>query len=244
MVKYLVILSIKRLNLLLYQEEDGFLFNSDAHYLYDFISKLNPKGELLDVGSGCGIVGLLLARDFKVNLTSIDIQKNSIFLTKQNAKINGIDIKIICDNFINCNFNKKFDWIVANPPYYSSDVIKSNNQKLFISRYESNLKIDDFLKKANSILKPKGQIAFCYDAKRVDEIFIILKKYKINPTNIRFMHGNLYKQSHLVFIHARKSSKSPLTILPPLIATIDGEFSDEVKSIYQKTRTYSIKCKI
>lgn len=228
--------------MLLYQEEDGFLFNSDSHYLYDFISKLNPKGKVLDVGSGCGILGLLIARDFKVKLTSIDIQENSAFLTKQNALVNKIECEAFCGDFLEFEFDKKFDFIISNPPYYHSEVVKSKNKKLYISRYAENLNLESFVKKVNSLLENRGHFVFCHDAKELKNIFEVLKRYKINPVDIRFVHGSLEKPSHLVFIHARKSSNSPTTVHPPLIATQNGEFTKEVESIYQKTSTYSIKC--
>ena len=230
--------------MLLYQEKDGFLFNSDSHYLYDFISKLSPKGSVLDVGSGCGILGLLVARDFDVSLTSIDIQKNSAFLTAQNAKANALECEALCGDFLEYEFDKKFDFIISNPPYYHSEVIKSENKKLYISRYEENLKLEKFIKKAKTLLKNRGHLVFCHDSKEIDTIMSVLKQNKLNPVDVRFVHGNLQKQSHLVFIHSRVSSKSPTTIHPPLIATIDGEFSDEVKGIYQKTSTHSIKCSL
>jgi len=230
--------------LLLYQEEDGFLFNSDSHYLYDFISRLKPKGDILDVGSGCGILGLLVARDFKVDLTSIDIQKNSAFLTSKNAKVNSIECKAIYGDFLEYKFDKKFDFIISNPPYYHANVIKSENKKLYIARYEENLHLEKFIKKSNSLLKNRGHLIFCHDSKRLDEIFLLFDRYKLNCEDLKFIYGSMNKSSHLVFIHARKSSNSPLNIHPPLIATQNGEFSDEVKGIYKKTSTYSIKCKL
>ena len=51
--------------MVLYQPESGYCYNSDSLFLYDFVNKLNPKGDMLDVGAGCGIVGLLCARDNK-----------------------------------------------------------------------------------------------------------------------------------------------------------------------------------
>jgi len=196
------------------------------------------------VGSGCGILGLLIARDFDVSLTSIDIQKNSSFLTSVNAKVNGIKSETVCGDFLTQEFDKKFDFIISNPPYYHCDVIKSENQKLYIARYEDNLELEKFIKRSNSLLKNRGHLVFCHDAKRVDEIFLLLNRYKLNPEDIRFVYGSLNKNSHLVFIHARKSSNSPLKVLPPLVATKEGEFTDEVKDIYQKTSTYSIKCSL
>jgi len=229
--------------LLLYQEEDGFLFNSDSHYLYDFISKLNPKREVLDVGSGCGILGLLVKRDFKVNLTSIDIQENSCFLTRLNAKVNGLEIDAICGDFLAFNFEKRFDFIISNPPYYHDGVVKSKNQKLKIARYAKFLELEKFIHKSKKLLNPRGNLVFCYDAKEIDAILTLLKQAKLNPENLRFIHSKIDRVSHLVFIHARLNSKSQTKILPPLVAMSGDDFTNEVKKIYEKTKTYSIKSK-
>ena len=43
--------------MLLYQPQSGYCYNSDSIYLYDFISSFNPRGRMLDVGAGCGVVG-------------------------------------------------------------------------------------------------------------------------------------------------------------------------------------------
>ena len=54
--------------MLLYQPESGYCYNSDSVFLSDFIISFKPRGRMLDVGAGCGIVGLLVARDTnKVN---------------------------------------------------------------------------------------------------------------------------------------------------------------------------------
>ncbi len=59
-----------------YQYKDGYRYNSDTVFLYNFISQEKLKGKLLDVGSGCGILGLLLKRDFSdIELYQIDIQE-------------------------------------------------------------------------------------------------------------------------------------------------------------------------
>jgi len=51
--------------MLLYQPESGYCYNSDSIFLYDFIDSFKPKGRVLDVGAGCGVLGLLVARDNK-----------------------------------------------------------------------------------------------------------------------------------------------------------------------------------
>jgi len=230
--------------LYLYQDENGFLFNSDAHFLYNFISKFNPKGELLDIGSGCGIVGLLCARDFPVNLTLIDKQKHNTFISKINAKVNKLDANVIEGDFIETNFDKKFDFIVSNPPYYHQGITSSQSEHIAIAKENNYLPIESMIKKVNTIIKPRGDLIFCYDAKQLPRLLYLLENKKFIVENIQFVHGTTEKPAHLVMIHAKKGSKSLCKTEPPLINFINRQQSKEVKSIYQKTRTYSIKCKI
>jgi tRNA1(Val) A37 N6-methylase TrmN6 len=73
---------------------------------------------------------------------------------------------------------------------------------------------------------------------------VALKEAKLTVEDLRFVHGTSLKSSSLVLIHARNSSLSKTKIHPPLVNMDDGKPTQEVKSIYQKTRTYSIKCTI
>jgi len=230
--------------LYLYQNEDGFLFNSDAHFLYDFISRFKPKGEILDIGTGCGILGLLTARDFETNVTLIDKQRTNYFLCLQNARVNKLDANVICDDFIDHNFDIKFDFIISNPPYYHQGASQSENRYKKIGKSSLYLDFKEMVRKINSIIKPKGSFIFCYDAKQLPYVISTLIEKKFTVSDIRFVHGKKEKVAHLVLICAKKSSGSLCKTYPPLINFINGDLSEEVKSIYQKTRTYSIKCKI
>ena len=233
----------KGFSLLLYQEESGFLFNSDAHFLYDFISKIVPKGRVLDVGCGCGVVGLLLKRDFSIDLTGIDLQDHNIFLSKINARVNALEATFINIDFREFDDEKKFDFIISNPPYYHEGVSKSQNSILQKSKYSTFLELEEFIKRSNSLIKPKGELIFCYDAKQIQNILTLLSKYKFRVNKIRFVYGKMQKDANLVLIEAKKSSNSLCKTEAPLIHFVDEDLSSEAKNIYQKTRTYSIKCK-
>ena len=51
--------------MIIYQLKDGYRYNSDTIMLYNFIFDISPKGDILEVGAGCGVLGLLLKRDLK-----------------------------------------------------------------------------------------------------------------------------------------------------------------------------------
>jgi len=106
--------------MLLYQPQEGYCYNSDSVFLYDFIDSFNPKGKVLDVGAGCGIVGLLVARDNpKVELEAVEKQDAFAEYAATNARVNKIDYKIHHKDFLELDEDIKYDYIISNPPFYS-----------------------------------------------------------------------------------------------------------------------------
>ncbi len=226
--------------MLLNQYSNGYRYNSDTIFLYNFISKYKIKGSLLDIGSGCGILGLLIKRDFPhVSLSQIDIQDKNVYLTKKNALANDIDSKVLLGDFATYCFEEKYDFTISNPPFYHSGTLKSEDESLFLSRHSDALKIDDLVKKAYSILKPKGSLILCYDAKQIDTILTKLSISKFKVNELQFIHVNLEKPATLVMIYAKRESKSLCKILPPLVLYDKGEYTQFVKNIFKKADTNS-----
>ncbi len=141
-------------------------------------------------------------------------------------------------------FDKKFDICISNPPFYHSNVIKSENENLKIARYNDSMPLEDFISKTNRVLKPKGKFFFCYDVKQINEILLLLKKYKFNVESMQFVHPKKDKDATLVLVYARKDSKSLTKVLSAMTVFEKDEFSKEVLKIYEKSLTHSIKVEI
>ena len=225
--------------MILHQPKNGYCYNSDTLFLYDFITNFPIKKNVLEVGGGCGVLGLLVARDFDINLTVIEIQKIMAEFIKKNSKKNNISLNIINDDFLSYNFDKRFDYIISNPPFYNSSK-KSDNEIKQIARYDENLPMKDFFNKVNSILTEKGEFIFCYDAKRFDEIVFNLPK-PLKIIDIKFVHPKPTKEANLVMIRAKRHAKSMVKIWSPIFNFDGDDFSSEAKSVYKKANTLSIK---
>jgi len=148
--------------MVLYQYDKQYCYNSDSYFLLNFIDEVllhykNISGNLLDVGSGSGIIGLVLKKQYpKLNLFANEIQDNFIFLTKKNASINKVDINLIKGDFLDIKKNNFFDIIVSNPPFYPKETIPSPNISLSISRNSTSLPLENFLQQSSSLLKNKA----------------------------------------------------------------------------------------
>ena len=226
----------------LYQPTEGYAYNSDSIFLYDFIASFKPKGKLLDVGCGVGIISLLLTRDFKIETTIIDKQELMLKYAKHNYELNQLMVESYLGDFTKSLHDMKFDFVVSNPPFYDANVTQSQNEHLNTARYAHHLPIEDFISKVKKVLNPRGRFIFCYDAKQVDRLLHTLKKNKINPEVMRFVHSKIDRDSKLVMIAARMNSKSLMKVMPPLIVfDEDSNYYEEAKSAFIKAGTNSIK---
>lgn len=222
----------------LYQLQNGYRYNSDTLFLYDFIGS-KPKGQILDVGCGCGILGLLVARDNEIKLTGIDIDPLNVQISRHNASVNGIAGEFIAEDFSKFKSDIKFDFIISNPPFYHTDVTKSQNKHIANSRYSDSLSLEEFLASCNRNIKPKGVLYFCYDAKQIGDIIPLLSKFKLNLTKLKFIYSKDNQNAKLVLIEAKKSSRSMCEVVLPLVVFDKDELSVDAQEIFNKANTIS-----
>lgn len=222
----------------LYQLQNGYRYNSDTLFLYDFIGS-KPKGQILDVGCGCGILGLLVARDNEIKLTGIDIDPLNVQISQHNASVNGIAGEFIAEDFSRFKSDIKFDFIISNPPFYHTDVTKSQNKHIANSRYSDSLSLEEFLASCNRNIKPKGVLYFCYDAKQIGDIIPLLSKFKLNLTKLKFIYSKDNQNAKLVLIEAKKSSRSMCEVVLPLVVFDRNELSVDAREIFNKANTIS-----
>jgi len=227
----------------IYQPTSGYCYNSDSIFLYQFISIFKPKGALLDVGCGVGIISLLLGRDFVLDISIVDKQQKMLDYALHNYKRNEQNIQSYLGDFvIDFETSDRYDFIVSNPPFYDSSSTQSEDTHLNIARYAHHLPIEDFIKRIKRFLKPKGWFIFCYDAKHIDVILHHLKLNGINPEKIQFVHSKIDRESKLVMIAARNNSKSLTQIMPPFIVMNDDSiYGPKAQEAFDKANTTSIK---
>ncbi|KIM10952.1 MAG: hypothetical protein KU37_07505 [Sulfuricurvum sp. PC08-66] len=228
----------------IYQPQEGYCFNSDTLFLYSFIARFAPKGSVLEVGSGSGVLGLLLKRDFPIELLQIEKAPEFIPYARQNLHANGIDATLIEGDFLTHAFDKAFDFIVSNPPFYHEGVVQSTHALRNSARYEHHLPLGNFVARASKLLAPRGRLLFCYDAVDAPRVMGLLWEATLTVEYLQFVHPTPDKNASLVMVCARKSSKAKCHTLPPIIAVQGGAHTPQAQAIYTQTATKSIKCQL
>lgn len=228
------------LELSLKQPQDGYRYNSDSVVLYDFLYDLIPKGKILDVGSGCGILALLIKRDFNCTVYGVELQKEMFSLALYNRQINELDVTFINTSIQKFKSASKFDYIVSNPPFYAKETKQTRNENLAIARYDENMPFKDLVLKTKELLKENGSFVFCYKADRLSFVMSTLKDCGLSASLMRFVHPKKTKEASIVIICAKKTKAKLLKILPPFFAFSDHRPSLNFKSAVLRANTKSL----
>ena len=224
------------------QNTEGFCFGIDAVLLSDFAKKIKNNSKVLDLGTGTGILPILLCGKTKLNkIYGIEIQKEVATMAGRSVKLNNLEnrIEIVNKNIkdIENIFEKNsFDAIVTNPPYKKINTGEKNEKEnKLISRHEITASLDDFIKISFNLLKDKGSFYMVHRPERLAEIIYKLKQNKLEPKIIKFVYSNIKSEAKLVLIKAVKNAKEFLKIEKPLfVYKEDGNYTDEILKIYNK----------
>ena len=227
-------------NLKIIQNKEGFCFGIDSVLLSDFAKNIKKDSLVLDLGTGTGIIPILLCgkTDLK-KVIGVEIQEEVYNMAKKSIKLNNLENKfeIINENILNLEKIYKentFDVITTNPPYKKIDTgILNENKKKIVSRHEITASLEDFLKVSKRLLKDKGELYMVHRPERLVDIIYNMRKYKIEPKTIRFVFSNKNKEPKLVLIKGIKNAKPFLKIEKNLyIYDENGKYSEEIEKIY------------
>ena len=229
-------------NLKIIQNKSGFCFGIDSVLLSDFAKEIKENSEVLDLGTGTGIIATLLCGKTKLKeITGVEIQQEVYEMAKRSIKLNKLEnkFKIINQDILNLDKiieKNSIDVIVTNPPYKKKGTgIKNENKNKIISRHETTATLNDFIFISQKLLKDKGEFYMVHRPERLVDILEIMRKYKIEPKILRFVYSNKNSEPKLVLIKGIKNAKPFLKIQNNLyIYKEDGNYTDEINKIYNK----------
>ena len=222
------------------QNKKWFCFGMDAVLLTNYCDIKN-NSTVVDLGTGTGIIPILLSgkRNYS-KVYGLEIQPEVSEMAKRSVKLNdlqgkieilNIDLKNALD-YLEAN---SFDAVISNPPYklYNSGIINPEDKKA-ISRHEIKSTLEDVISTASQLLKQYGRFYMVHRPDRLADIMCLLRKYRLEPKQIRFVHPRAAAKPNMILIRASKNGNPELKFDPPLyIYDDDGNYTKDVYEIYQ-----------
>lgn len=223
------------------QNKNWFCFGIDAVLLSDFAKEIHKNSKILDLGTGTGIIAILLSAKIDGSkLTGVEVQKEVFDMAKKSVELNNLGerIELINKNIREISFNGIFDAVVTNPPYKEKNTgIANENIFKLISRHEIEGDLEDFIKTSSKALKDKGSMYMVNRPERLIDIFEYCRKYKLEPKALRMVYSKVNSKPTLVLVKATKNANRYLKVDKPLyIYEENGEYTEEILRIYNKEK--------
>ena len=233
------IVDLERNGYRIIQNREKCCFGMDAVLLTGF-SKVKAGEKVLDLGTGTGIIPILLeAKTQGSHFTALEIQDESVDMAKRSVALNGLDekIDIVSGDIKEASkiFGKStFQVVTTNPPYMTEHHgLQNPEEPKAIARHELKCTLEDVVRESAKVLVPGGRFYMVHRPRRLNEIIHLMMTYKIEPKRMRFVHPFADREANMVLVEGLRGGRSMMKIEPPLVVYKEqGIYTDEIHQIY------------
>lgn len=220
--------------ILVYQPRKGYRFAVDAPLLAAFI-RLQQDEWGCELGTGSGIISLLLSVQPFKGIVALEIQERLAHLAMKNVRINRLEkrIFIVRADIMNFSSRRKFEVVFSNPPYLSREQghVSPIVEKA-IAKHEIKCDMIGIMKKTGELLHQEGRAYFIYPVHRQQELERALKIAGLKLNRIQYVYPRP-RSSPRFFLTQCSFLSGELVEEPPLFLLDEkGQITPEAKKIY------------
>ena len=226
------------------QHQDGYRFSIEPVLLAHFV-RLNTNERILDLGAGCGVVGLILLYRFSSSISSItafELQKGLAGLARENIDLNQFQnqMEVVEGDLRDIKKNLKpesFSTILCNPPFYSvGSGRQSKNKEAEIARHQVNCTLPEVVSAAAIAVKNRGKVVMVYPANGLTTLLLLLEQQRLTAKRMQLVYSypDPSTGARLVLIEAVKNGGEGVEIMAPfyIYDKKDGSYTEEMQQFY------------
>lgn len=218
-----------------YQPVDGYRYSIDALLLAGFVKSKSKQGKILDMGTGSGIITLLLSKRFpNWEFYAVEIQKDLYEIASENFLLHKLEVELFNCDYRDLEGQDTYNIIVSNPPFFNNGH-QPTNQQTAVARHEIHGDMESLIGKAKKLLKGNGYFYVIYPANRLAELLSTLSNNRLAPYAIKPIYPKPGVEATLVMVVAKKNHRGSLQVLSPLyIGDETGNDTKEIRDLYEK----------
>lgn len=212
----------------------GFPLSTDSMVLAHFI-KLPRSAKILDLGSGCGTLGVLLcARDPACTVTGFELTEHAHRAAQENIRANGLQSRMesICADLRQIPEalpQGSFSLCVSNPPYFSGGPLSHRTP---LARREDGCTLAELLKSAAWALKYGGDLYLVHRPERLGEIIALAAPFRLEAKRLGLLRHAEGQRPSLILLQLRKGGKPGLSWEEITLYDKSGIPTEEYRAIY------------
>ena len=214
--------------------DGAFPFSTDSMLLSHFV-RLPKNARVLDLGSGCGTLGLLLCgKDPNCHVTGVELEETAHLEALENIRRNHLSARMesLCGDLRSLSgmFSPgSFSCCVSNPPYFSGGF---SSRKLATARQEGSCTPEDLFRCGGSLLKFGGDFFLVHKPERLAELIATAAKHQLEAKRLCLVRHREWMPVNLILLQLRKGAKPGLVWEEIILHRADGSPTQIYQEIY------------
>lgn len=220
------------------QKKDGYRFSLDPVLLSAF-AQIRSEGTVCDLGCGCGVIPLILARTSRAKrIVGIEIQSELAERAKRSVTLNDLQdrIEVFHQDLRNVKevlSAESCQVVLANPPYRRAQSGRlAPGDERARARHELQGGLEDFLSCSAYLLGTGGLFYMVHLAERLTDVLAGMRQAGLEPKRLRCVHSRYGERACLVLVEGRRGGAAGMVVDAPLYVYEGDGYSAEVLAMY------------
>ena len=218
------------------QPRKGYRFSLDAYLLAAFVDE-KPGGHVLEIGSGSGVIAIMLAGIKGLKVTGVEVQPVLAEMSRRSVSLNGLEAAVdIVQSDIKDYRAAPVAAVLANPPYRPLKTGRLNPEDTkAVARHELKLDLESLMDNASRNLRRLGRFYCIYPAWRLVDLISAMRRNRLEPKRLIMVHSYPGGPADLCLVKGIKQGGRELTIEAPFaVYQTQGIYSDSMTRLFAK----------
>jgi len=223
------------------QNKCAMKIGTDAVLLGAWVNVESKPFSILDIGTGTGIIALMLAqRSFADAIEAIEIDADAFEQAAENFENSPWGDRLFCFHASFLEFvdevDEEYDLIVSNPPFYTENY-KTDNVQRDLARFQDALPFEHLLYGVSKLLSDNGEASFIIPFKEESNFIALAKKFHLFPKRVmrvKGTHASEIKRSMLCFTRRRVSIETSEIVIETARHQYTEDYIALTKDFYLK----------
>ncbi len=201
------------------------------------VADISVRINILEIGTGCGVIALILAQRSKAVIYALEADQESAKQAMENVRQSPWHDRIrvinkLLQEYAGQTFDR-YDLIISNPPFFSRS-LKSPEKKRNISRHDDLLSFDELISLASKLMLPRGSLWVILPVKESGEFIEIAGKSGIFVHFILKVIPKTGIKHNRVILQLKKAKPEKTEDKSLTILNADNSYTREYKEVMKE----------